>query len=143
MQALARVFFQVHAGDTDFFRRAIDLDFNQPMLRQRLVKLGNLIALGQIGIEIVLAGEDRSFVDAAVQRHSRERGKLHGFTVQHGKSPGKPRHTGQTLVFGGAPKWVEHEQKILVAVRSWTCTSSPITGSYLARADTKCLAWWP
>src|SRR5271154_3636883 len=53
-----------------------------------------------------------------------------------GRAPGRPRQTGQTLEFGGAPKRAEHEQKILVTVRSWTCTSSPITGSYLARAAT-------
>src|SRR5690349_23564788 len=51
-----------------------------------------------------------------------------------GKAPGSPRHTGQTFVFGGSPKRVEHEQKILLMVRSWTWTSSPMTGSYLARA---------
>src|SRR5580658_11346066 len=54
-----------------------------------------------------------------------------------GKAPGRPRQTGQTFVFGGAPKRVEHEQKILDTVRSWTCTSNPITGSYLARAATE------
>jgi hypothetical protein len=41
------------------------------------------------------------------------------------------------LVLGGSPKRVEHEQKIFVAVSSWTCTSSPMTGSYLARAATE------
>ena len=53
-----------------------------------------------------------------------------------GRAPGNPRQTGQTLVLGGSPKRVEQEQKILDAVRSWTCTSSPMTGSYLARAAT-------
>src|SRR5271169_385653 len=53
-----------------------------------------------------------------------------------GSEPGSPRHTGQTLLLGGAPKAAEHEQKILLRVRSWTWTSSPITGSYLARAPT-------
>src|SRR6266581_5031387 len=48
-----------------------------------------------------------------------------------GRAPGRPRHTGQTLVFGGAPKLVGQPQKILLAVASWTCTSRPITGSYL------------
>src|SRR5499427_6397984 len=43
---------------------------------------------------------------------------------------------GQTFVFGGAPKRVEHEQKIFVSVRSCTWTSSPMTGSYFARAPT-------
>ena len=40
-----------------------------------------------------------------------------------------PRHTGQVWVLGGAPNWVEQPQKILVAVLSWACTSSPMTGS--------------
>src|SRR5579885_2268247 len=53
-----------------------------------------------------------------------------------GRAPGRPRHTGQTLVLGGAPNFVEHEQKILVTVSSWTCTSSPITGSYRERVST-------
>jgi hypothetical protein len=51
-----------------------------------------------------------------------------------GRAPGIPRHTGQTFVLGGAPNLVEHEQKIFVAVRSCTCTSSPITGSNLGWA---------
>ena len=46
-----------------------------------------------------------------------------------GSAPGSPRQTGQTLVFGGAPKLVGQPQKILVAVASWTWTSSPMTGS--------------
>src|ERR1700730_3998422 len=54
-----------------------------------------------------------------------------------GKAPGRPRQTGQTLVFGGLPKRVEQEQKIFDTVRRWTCTSRPITGSYLARAATE------
>src|SRR5919201_4737492 len=49
-----------------------------------------------------------------------------------GKAPGNPRHTGHTFVFGGSPNRVEHPQKILVAVSSWTWTSRPITGSYFA-----------
>src|SRR5208337_4416741 len=52
-----------------------------------------------------------------------------------GSAPGKPRHTGQTCVLGGSPKRVEQEQKILDLVRSWTCTSRPITASYLAQTS--------
>src|SRR5215468_485549 len=54
-----------------------------------------------------------------------------------GSTPGIPRHTGHTLLFGGAPNCVEHEQKIFVAVRSWMWTSSPITASNLACAATE------
>ncbi len=53
------------------------------------------------------------------------------FLFSTGSAPGIPRQTGQTFVFGGAPKRVEQEQKILVAVSSWTWTSSPMTGSIL------------
>src|SRR5258708_39171743 len=49
-----------------------------------------------------------------------------------GSVPGSPRQTGQTFVLGGSPKHGEQPQKILDLVSSWTCTSSPITGSYLA-----------
>src|SRR5690242_19630726 len=59
------------------------------------------------------------------------------FRFSTGKAPGSPRHTGHTLVFGGSPKRVEQEQNILVAVRSWTCTSNPITGSYFDPAATE------
>src|SRR5579863_6220832 len=51
------------------------------------------------------------------------------FLFNTGSAPGMPRQTGHTLLFGAAPNRVEHEQKILVAVSNWTCTSSPITGS--------------
>src|ERR1700684_3902048 len=40
-------------------------------------------------------------------------------------------HTGQTFEFAGAPNPVGQPQKIFVRVLSWTCTSNPMTGSYL------------
>src|SRR3954463_9494472 len=51
------------------------------------------------------------------------------FLFRTGSAPGSPRHTGQTLVFGGAPNFVEQPQKIFVAVSSCTWTSRPMTGS--------------
>src|SRR5271163_2637383 len=53
--------------------------------------------------------------------------------LRTGKAPGRPRQTGQILVFGAEPKRLAQPQKALVSVRSWTWTSSPMTGSYLAR----------
>ena len=46
-----------------------------------------------------------------------------------GSAPGRPRHTGQTWVFGSAPNSVGQPQNIFVFVFSSTCTSSPSTGS--------------
>src|SRR3989442_13895730 len=51
-----------------------------------------------------------------------------------GSAPGSPRQTGQTCVLGGAPNAVGQVQKILLRVRSWACTSSPMTGSQSASA---------
>src|ERR1700722_15907727 len=49
-----------------------------------------------------------------------------------GNVPGSPRHTGHTLELGASPNRFAHPQKILLFVSSCTCTSSPMTGSYLA-----------
>jgi hypothetical protein len=49
------------------------------------------------------------------------------FRFNTGRTPGIPRQTGQTWVFGGAPKAVEQPQKILVLVLSWAWISSPMT----------------
>src|SRR5207248_1373834 len=47
-----------------------------------------------------------------------------------GSAPGYPRQTGQTLVFGAAPKAVGQAQKIFVAVSSRAWTSRPMTASH-------------
>jgi hypothetical protein len=54
-----------------------------------------------------------------------------------GSAPGRPRHTGHTLVLGGSPNRLRQAQKILVAVRSWTWTSSPMTGSKRASTPSR------
>jgi len=47
-----------------------------------------------------------------------------------GREPGRPRQTGQTWVFGSAPKSVGQPQNIFVLVPSSTWVSRPMTGSY-------------
>jgi hypothetical protein len=57
------------------------------------------------------------------------------FLLMTGKVPGRARQTGQVRVFGSsfAPSGgaVEHEQNIFDSVRSWACTSIPMTVSYV------------
>lgn len=48
--------------------------------------------------------------------------------------PRQSRAHRANLEFGGSPKCVEQEQKILVFVRSCKWTSRPITASYFVRA---------
>ena len=59
MDALAGIVFHVDARNADALVRAIEGDVNPAMLRQRLVILGDLITLGQIGIKIILARKAR------------------------------------------------------------------------------------
>ena len=59
VQALARVLFHVQARDADALGPVRALDLNVAVLGDRLVVLRNLVALGQVGIEVVLAREDR------------------------------------------------------------------------------------
>src|SRR6202789_3217073 len=50
-----------------------------------------------------------------------------------GSAPGRPRQTGQTWVLGSPPYSLMQPQKALERVSSWTWTSRPMTGWYLAR----------
>src|ERR1035441_6787750 len=56
-------------------------------------------------------------------------------SLSTGKAPGSARQTGQTFVLGSEPNRLAQPQKALVAVSSCTWTSSPMTGSYLARTS--------
>src|SRR5450759_3198399 len=54
-----------------------------------------------------------------------------------GRTPGRPRQTGQQWLFGAAPSIsVEQPQNILLAVLSWQWISMPMTASY--RVATGC-----
>ena len=81
MQAFAGIFFEVDAGDADFLFAALAGDLDETKLGEWLVVLRDLVSLGQVGIEIILAGEDRGFVDAAVQGHGCQRGEFDRFLV--------------------------------------------------------------
>src|SRR6185312_544346 len=52
------------------------------------------------------------------------------YSFATGNTPGKPMHTGHTLVLGGAPKALAQPHHIFDFVLSWTCVSSPMTASY-------------
>ena len=54
-----------------------------------------------------------------------------GLAAENGGRQESEAYRGTRWCSGGPPKLVGQPQKILVRVESWTCTSSPITGSYL------------
>ena len=57
--------------------------------RERTVVLRDLVALGQVGIEVVLPREDRLGMDPAAQRQGGARGELDGAAVQDRQRAGK------------------------------------------------------
>jgi len=74
-------------------------------------------------------------VNSAIDGQRGAHSHFDGAFVENGERAGEPRQTGHTLEFGGSPNRVEQPQKILVLVRSWTWTSKPMTGSYLASSS--------
>ena len=61
----------------------LQLHVQVPADAQRQVVLRDLVGLGQIGIEVVLAVEDGALRDPAVERQSDARGVLHRLLVGH------------------------------------------------------------
>ena len=78
MHRFARILFHMNARDAN---RVIGADRNCAALGQRLVELGYLIALWQIGIEIILSGENRPLVHRAPDRERCPYGQLDGSLV--------------------------------------------------------------
>ena len=71
---LARVLLDVDALDADLLGAALVLlveqDLDLALAHQRMVELADLIALRQVGVEIILAVEAAPAVDHRVERHA-------------------------------------------------------------------------
>ena len=94
VDVLARVVLEMDARDADALHRVAHGDVEMPMLADGLLVLRNLIPLGQVGIEVVLAGEDRGAIHGAPHGNPHTCGELHGLLVEHGQHTG---HTGAHL----------------------------------------------
>ncbi len=92
MQTLTGVLFHVQSRDADAFRASISRGNVDPsVLREWLVVLRNLVALGQVGIEIVFAGKNRALIHCAMQGQRRQGREFDGFCIQHRQSPREPQ----------------------------------------------------
>ena len=68
MQGFARVLLKMQTLNTDFLGRAVgQINFNHAFANNRVLVLRNLIALRQIGIEVVFALKDRVHIDLGIQ----------------------------------------------------------------------------
>jgi hypothetical protein len=80
---LAGVFLHVDAGDPDPpGPLSVHLDLDPASGREGLLVLRDLIALGKVGIEVVLASEDRARMHLAVGREPGANGVLHRHSIQ-------------------------------------------------------------
>ena len=70
VQRLAGVLFEVDADDPDPARVAARLELEHAVGGERPIVLGDLVALRQVGIEIVLPREDRGRMHRAAERQS-------------------------------------------------------------------------
>ena len=75
VRVFAGVLFQVSAVDADALDAAVgQLDLYPAVAAQGQLVLGDLIALGQVRVVVVLAREDRGLRDLAVERQPRADG---------------------------------------------------------------------
>ena len=80
---LGGVLLEMHAVDADLPER--------PAAAQRLVVLGDLVALGQVGIEVVLAVEDRARRELGAEREPDHQPEVHGARVGDRQAAGQPQ----------------------------------------------------
>ena len=91
VHALAGVFFQMGADDADLLRLDASLgiaDLQPAVVAERQIVLADLIALGQVGIVIVLAVPLGERGDLAVQRHGGPQASSKASAVHHRQRAG-------------------------------------------------------
>jgi hypothetical protein len=131
---LAGILFQVDAADAypPLFPR-LQLDVKPAIRRQRQLELADLVRLGQVRVEVVLAGEDVMALYCTVQLRARAT-RMANSTARRlitGSMPGIPRQTGQTAEFGAAAvlSTTRQPQNIFELVSNSAWISRPMTGS--------------
>ena len=90
VQGLARILLQMRTGNPYPAGGAGDGILDAAARRNRPLVLGNLIALGQIRIEVVLAREDRDRVDLAIERVRDANRELHHAAVEDRQGTRQP-----------------------------------------------------
>ena len=83
MHGLACVFFHVRTGYVDGFHIVADYDFQFAVFDNRQIQLADLIAFGQVGIEVVFAVEHVFPVDFRIQSQTQFDGFFNDFTVHY------------------------------------------------------------
>ncbi len=89
MKALAGVFFEVRAHEAHGLLFVAKEEAHRAALHHRDLVLADLVALGQVGVEVVLAREDAPLGDVRAHGQTQADGAGHGLTVHHGQGAGQ------------------------------------------------------
>src|SRR3546814_11135999 len=94
---LARILLDMDALDADRLSRpALQFDLYRAFTHDRVIELADLVALRQVGIEIILPVEAREGVDLRLQRHAgadrSEERRVGKECVSTCRSRGSPSH---------------------------------------------------
>ena len=83
MYGFTRIFFHVRTGNIDGFNLVAHYDFQFAMLNNRQIQLTDLIAFGQIRIEIVFTVEHVFLIDFRIQSQTEFDGFFDDFAVHY------------------------------------------------------------
>ena len=97
---LAGVLLQMQALDADLHRLAVDVDLDLALADDRAACTGDLIALRQIGIEVVLAVEDALQVDLRLEAEAGAHRLRDAFRVDHRQHAGHRRVDQRDVAVG-------------------------------------------
>ncbi len=104
MQRLAGVLFKMKTSDADALRPAVVFDFDPTAGGQGQFELRDLVALGEVGIEIIFAGKAGMLVNGAVECQGRAHAQFHGALIEDGQSARKAKANGTGIGVGRIAK---------------------------------------
>ena len=103
VQRLAGVLLQMEALNSHLLGFAVrKIEGDHPLAHHRVLELGNLVALRQVGVKIVLAVEHRALVDPGAERQPGSDRLPDTFAVDHRQHPGHRRIDQADVIVGGA-----------------------------------------
>ena len=100
MHGLARVFFQVGTHQTHGVQLIAHVEAHFAALHHGNLELGDLVALGQVRVEVVLARKNAAGRDVAAQRQAELDGAFHRLLVHHRQGAGQGHVHGAGLGVG-------------------------------------------
>ncbi len=106
MEIFADVLLEMRAGDAHAGDAALELKIHVAADGGGLVVLCDLIILGRVGIEIILAVELGKARDAAIQQVARQRGQAQALVIGHGQDAGQAEADRADVGVGRGAKFI-------------------------------------